>query len=380
MSFFRRRVEPPAESRQAPNGAPEQELVDGALDTLAQLLRVFGRKAFALEGEAVEAFGERCELWARHVLTGAELEAAAEADAPAFRTERGWPALRQFFAERRTAEARFVEQRVGELKGALWDLLRGLRSLAGAGQAAQDKVGESLNTLEEAVRKDSLEAVRDAVGTTVAVIRGALEEQRARIDHELATMGRRLASMREELLEARRQMAIDPLTQVYNRGAFDGALERYQTLSVLSGQPLTMLMADIDHFKAVNDTRGHPAGDAVLREFADRIVKTFPRRNDFVARYGGEEFVVLLFDVDVGQGEQLAQRLLQRVREADFALDPPLRLSCSVGYAQLKRGEEAAAFLQRVDRALYRAKHAGRDCAVSADSETAQDLPALHIP
>jgi diguanylate cyclase len=180
--------------------------------------------------------------------------------------------------------------------------------------------------------------------------------------------------MREELSEARREMAIDGLTQVYNRRAFDEALEQNVTLGSLSGQTLVLMMVDIDYFKTVNDTRGHTAGDLVLRELAGRILRLFPRRRDFVARYGGEEFAIILPDADVATAPILAERVLGAVREQSFALEPPLWLTCSVGYAALRGREGATDLLARADRALYRAKHQGRDCAVGSDELESADL------
>jgi diguanylate cyclase len=121
-------------------------------------------------------------------------------------------------------------------------------------------------------------------------------------------------------------------------------------------------MVDVDHFKRINDTFGHPAGDEALRRLADTIVRTFPRRTDFVARYGGEEFAVVLPQEGVETARILGARLLVNVRNQSIELGgTAVRLTISIGFAVLRPGEETASWVARADHALYRAKQAGRD-------------------
>jgi diguanylate cyclase len=369
MGLFKRKGNdnaPPVEVRTATE--PEllgDSLADGALDALAQLLRVFGRDSFKLDDEASEPLVDCCERWARHVLTGAAVAACGD-DQPPSGGDRDWLALRHFFKDRRTKEADFVERWLSESKDMVSELLVAMCSLAGAGQQAEETIAGRLEHLERAAQGDSIPELRSAVGATVEVIRTTIKAQREQFDAELATMSTRLASMREELLKARREMNTDPLTQVFNRRAFDDALEQQVALSSFSGQPLVLLMVDIDHFKTVNDSRGHTIGDDVLKDVAARIVRAFPRRNDFVARYGGEEFAVILPGVDAGAATRLAERVLEAVRGHAVPVDPPLTVTCSVGYAPLHRSEPAANLLRRADQALYAAKRNGRDRAVGA--------------
>jgi diguanylate cyclase len=133
-------------------------------------------------------------------------------------------------------------------------------------------------------------------------------------------------------------------------------------MASLRGIGSSMLIIDIDHFKAVNDTWGHPAGDAVLRAVAHECSRFFKRKGDFVARYGGEELVVLLCDVN--RSETWAQA--ERLRETVAALKVPwetqvLQVTASVGVAVWRPGEAPDSWLTRADAALYRAKHQGRN-------------------
>jgi diguanylate cyclase (GGDEF)-like protein len=169
------------------------------------------------------------------------------------------------------------------------------------------------------------------------------------------------------LTEAEREQALDPLTRLYNRRVLDAALEEAVALKRSYGHKATLLMLDVDHFKKVNDTHGHPAGDAVLKGLADTLVRCFPRRSDVVTRFGGEEFVVLLSDT--GQGD--AGVAVRRVMDAVHNLvvnhqDLQLQVTVSLGVAEVRVDHTPTAWLEQADTCLYQAKDQGRDRAVVA--------------
>lgn len=157
----------------------------------------------------------------------------------------------------------------------------------------------------------------------------------------------------------------DSLTQLLNRRAFEQRLTGEIAAGIRAGAPLGLLLIDIDHFKRVNDRLGHQAGDAVLREVADRLAAAV-RRSDVLARVGGEEFGVLLPDTDAPGIRQAAERL--RLAVCGRPLDRPegpLEVTVSVGASMRLSGEsDAEAMLRRADQALYRAKAEGRDRTV----------------
>jgi diguanylate cyclase (GGDEF)-like protein len=129
-------------------------------------------------------------------------------------------------------------------------------------------------------------------------------------------------------------------------------------------------MVDIDHFKRVNDEHG-PVGDLVIQKVASSLIRSFPRKHDFVARYGGEEFAVILFDTGANDAARLAERLLTRVRNLGLK-EVGWRITCSVGVAGLGRGEDGASLIERSDAALYSAKRDGRN-RVREASDKASD-------
>ncbi|MDR7335390.1 GGDEF domain-containing protein [Roseateles asaccharophilus] len=165
----------------------------------------------------------------------------------------------------------------------------------------------------------------------------------------------------EALAAMEHQAATDALTGLPNRRSLDQALAAQLALARREGRPLSLLMLDLDRFKAVNDTHGHGVGDAVLRAFAQRVQAQL-RPSDVCARYGGEEFVVLLS----GTKELLAVDAADRLRRAvaDGPLVPGVAITVSVGLATW-RDEDAAALLARADAALYAAKRGGRNRVIA---------------
>jgi diguanylate cyclase (GGDEF)-like protein/PAS domain S-box-containing protein len=178
-----------------------------------------------------------------------------------------------------------------------------------------------------------------------------------------------LAAARDE---ADRRSRVDALTGVFNRGHFTEALAGELDRAARAGASVGLLIADIDHFKRVNDTYGHLVGDRVLAEIAQRLATTV-RRYDTLARFGGEEFVVLVPDVRdldtlVGIGEQLREA----VRGHTFnAGGNDLAITVSLGVALAHAGDSADALMGAADRALYAAKDAGRDCVRAATQPAA---------
>jgi two-component system cell cycle response regulator len=132
------------------------------------------------------------------------------------------------------------------------------------------------------------------------------------------------------------------------------------------GKPLSVLVIDIDYFKAINDTYGHDAGDDVLRDFALRVRRSI-RGIDLACRYGGEEFVVIMPETDMAVATVVAERLRRRIAAEPFPIQHgagKVEVTISVGIATLGREDTAAAMIKRADQALYRAKRDGRNRVV----------------
>jgi two-component system cell cycle response regulator len=162
------------------------------------------------------------------------------------------------------------------------------------------------------------------------------------------------------------EMAItDVLTGLHNRRYMESHLATLVEQATARGKPLTLLILDIDFFKAINDTYGHDAGDDVLREFAHRLKKSI-RGIDLACRYGGEEFVVVMPDTDMTVATMVAERLRRRIASEPFKIAQGEKVvTISVGIAALGTDDVPATVLKRADQALYRAKHEGRNRVVA---------------
>lgn len=156
----------------------------------------------------------------------------------------------------------------------------------------------------------------------------------------------------------------DPLTGIYNRKKFNDELEKEIERVKRYRTKLSLIFFDIDHFKRVNDTYGHPVGDTVIQTIA-KIVSADTRKGDIFARYGGEEFVILVPENDDGGAFALAEKLRAKIEAHNFS--GVGRVTCSFGVADYKEGKDGADLIKRADKALYTAKNSGRNC-VKKDS------------
>ena len=186
-----------------------------------------------------------------------------------------------------------------------------------------------------------------------------------------------------QALEQIRQLAThDDLTGLLNRRAMLDRMQLEQRRSLRSGSPLLIAQLDIDHFKVVNDTHGHAAGDLVLQSFADTVRRNV-RDTDVLARWGGEEFVLLLCDTPAADAVALMERLRQAVQAMQVPVpqgDGPITVTVSIGLARHTPADPLAGTLERADQALYAAKAGGRNRVVPAPCLRLACADACHRP
>jgi two-component system cell cycle response regulator len=170
----------------------------------------------------------------------------------------------------------------------------------------------------------------------------------------------RMATLVEE---AQRLATIDPLTGLMNRRAFLSAFDLEIERSMRLDTPLVVMLMDVDHFKAINDNRGHISGDSVLAAIG-RLIARQARRVDLVARWGGEEFVVALVGADATTGALVAERYREALQQMTVpdSRGAPIPVTASFGLAVLEPGENVESVIDRADRAMYAGKTAGRNC------------------
>ncbi|KAF0243268.1 MAG: diguanylate [Planctomycetota bacterium] len=161
---------------------------------------------------------------------------------------------------------------------------------------------------------------------------------------------------------------VDSLTRLFVRQHFFYKLEVLLAAALKTRRPLSLAIADLDDFKKVNDTHGHPAGDAVLRAVGDAVKKSV-RPADFPARYGGEEFAVIFPGATLAEARAVCLSVLEAVRsaEVDGGAGGKIRISASIGLAELRSGDTPESLIARADAAQYRAKYGGKNRLVEAD-------------
>lgn len=156
---------------------------------------------------------------------------------------------------------------------------------------------------------------------------------------------------------------IDQLTGINNRGALNVQGVDLFNKSRLLGTPLSIIIFDIDHFKKVNDTHGHPAGDYVLKDLSRVVRDSLIRGNDYFARYGGEEFCLLLLGSPIKQVEEIAERIRRTIQDHSFIFEGTnLPITISVGISTIQTSDASwSDIFSRADKALYESKNGGRN-------------------
>jgi two-component system cell cycle response regulator len=194
-----------------------------------------------------------------------------------------------------------------------------------------------------------------------------MNELRARVRTQLR---RKLYTERlRDMVTSAVELAVtDPLTGLYNRRYLETHMKSVVARAVATSKPVCVLLFDIDHFKGINDSYGHDAGDDVLREFSDRLRRGV-RGIDLVVRYGGEEFILVMPETDANFAATVAERLRSDVEKIAFETRSGFSfpVTVSIGLAEWRGlGDNAEALIRRADQALYAAKRAGRNRVVAS--------------
>ncbi|HET6970869.1 MAG TPA: GGDEF domain-containing protein [Phenylobacterium sp.] len=260
----------------------------------------------------------------------------------------------------------------GEILDAGKSLSQELDSVSRAIESARETseaYGQQLATATESLAEQDSDAVRAMVENLTVATRKVREENQA-LESQLADTTDELGRLREHLEQVRRDAMTDALTSLANRKAFDECLEKSVAQADQKGEPLTLAVVDIDHFKNFNDTWGHQTGDQVIRYVAS-VIGRLAEGQRFAARYGGEEFAVIF----PGEKAQVALAALEAAREEISSRILKRRstnedlgaITISVGIAEAKAGDLPTSLLERADGALYASKRSGRNRSSLAD-------------
>jgi diguanylate cyclase len=353
-------------------GPLEEDEMSGDLEVLLR-----GSKAYGLAHKALEAM-EGYQVWPTPLNFELWLHFVAAKDTPLGKdicriVEERIPftdELAEQLAARHLPRIRLN----GELLTAGDALSKELDTVSRAIESARESseaYGEQLATASQSLDAAAPPAIREMVQTLASATERVQRENKT-LEDRLADTTAEVSRLRQHLELVRRDAMTDGLTNLANRKAFDEALERAVEASNADGQPLTLAVLDIDHFKKFNDTWGHQTGDQVIRYVASVIARAgVPPRT--AARYGGEEFALVLPGVDAQAAlavieeirEEVASRVLKR-RSTNQDLGA---VTVSAGLAERLPGEPQASLLERADAALYASKRAGRNRTTKAASK-----------
>ncbi|PYB96962.1 MULTISPECIES: GGDEF domain-containing protein [Pseudomonas] len=269
-----------------------------------------------------------------------------------------------------------LNERLEGFQSHLHEASAGHADNSSAARALDTQLREHVDGLQSSVQGaadvDSLKHILENRLEGLLVTMDEHKHQRDRREQELANrlqgLSERVASMehealgyREHLEEQRQKALLDPLTGLPNRAAWSERVDREMLEWQAQGGHLAMAILDLDHFKRINDSYGHLAGDKVLKIVADQLRKCL-RGRDFIARFGGEEFVLLLPQTAPPAAAQAAELLRATIEACPFHFKGErVVITTSIGLAAFRAGERADQVLKRADTALYRAKELGRN-------------------
>ena len=249
-------------------------------------------------------------------------------------------------------------------------------------KSLQDFVHEGMSLIQKNFHAASdLQQLKTEISKNIDDIRGgvgdfverfnqrheATEERNQKLAQQISQMEQETQELQIMLQENRTKLMYDALTGVYSRMAYDERIVQEVSRWSRYQNPFSYVILDIDHFKRINDTYGHNAGDKALKIVA-QLMQSYLRQSDYVFRIGGEEFVLMLSSTDVDSAATMVENLRRGIADSSFHFKgEPITLTLSAGITETREGDNIESIYERADQALYRAKNSGRNCQFIAD-------------
>jgi diguanylate cyclase len=266
-------------------------------------------------------------------------------------------------------QRKYLLDRENEFKDIIDILTRAMVTNDTANQEYNQKILKQSKKIEEITRLDDIKKLKKALIQEIEQIRETVREKESQDSTQLEILSKQVGNLSLELEKARSESRTDGMTGIYNRKAFDSHLDELVEKNIGSNAPFSLLMLDIDDFKKVNDLYGHQTGDRVILAITNKCRQSI-RGEDFLARYGGEEFVIILPGASLENAIKKAEAICKSIASTRYYLDdvagnPTLSVTVSIGVSSFQRADTTATVTQRADKALYAAKHRGKNCVLS---------------
>lgn len=266
------------------------------------------------------------------------------------------------------ASARYHKAREAEFTEIVAILREAAKLAAGDASDFHAQMVASSERFNQLDQLDDVRELKHRLAAEVHVLRKTVDEKHQRDQRAYIQLNQRVESLQARLSEVEEEAALDPLTRVANRRGFRRTFSRMFSQAKAQQIPLAMAMIDIDNFKTINDTHGHPIGDRVLLCTAQWLTKGL-RQTDFVARYGGDEFAVLLGAATAAQVEARMRDVVAGIASSNYEYEllgekERVRFTVSCGLTDVQDGDTEESLLQRADEALYETKRRGKNRVV----------------
>jgi diguanylate cyclase len=259
----------------------------------------------------------------------------------------------------------YLEERDRELRNIIDLLTRAMAATNSENDAYHREILQKGEKIEQITRLDDIRKIKSALEKEVESLRETVQAKQMDEKVRIESLSSQVAVLREELQTAKEESQRDGLTGIYNRRAFDRHIRNLVDQNQVQRSPFAVLMLDIDDFKRINDTYGHPVGDRVLLALANAC-RQMIRSDDFLARYGGEEFVIILPGANRRNAAKKARQLCKAVSKTRYTLDDDndqltLSITISIGVAEFRPPDDVETIMARADKALYQVKAAGKN-------------------
>jgi diguanylate cyclase len=274
----------------------------------------------------------------------------------------GTPEAIDAFIQREKA---YLDEREAEYKTIIDMLRHSLSSLFDDNQAFTNSISDHNVQMEQIIYLEDIRRIKERLRNQVEAMRTTVATKKAADLRRMEKLSREVDILRTNLERVTDISNTDALTGAHNRLAFDLTLQHMIDRFALAKTRFALLLCDLDNFKAINDTHGHPVGDRVLKSFVTECQGYF-RDEDFIARYGGEEFAIILPSASLRAARKRAHLFCRKLAALRFRIyaDKPeetLGFTTSIGVSEIHRDDTPETVIARADRALYLAKHSGKN-------------------